>query len=391
MRPDDQAADQLNAAIDALLDGSAPEEVRAGLPPDLRALADTGVRLVRARRPYGADVRPTFLLGLEEQLRTDFRLGSVPARLTSTPGSLVALLAAALLLLTGVVLLGATHAGPTDTLYGLKRRIEDVRLTLAWSPAAKAALCLDYGWRRVEETHTLLTPGRLANGRLHGVLDDLVDTYAAAFVYAGQVTDSEVERRAQFETGLAVDQLAQWEGQSPQPQAAWIRETREALELIQSRQAIARAARGGVPPTLVPVLTTSAPSVPTATPTFGTMPPTATMVTGPTAPPTVVPTAVTRSSPVPTETPAVVPPTNVPGPEPTRQAKPRPTEPRRPSPTAGGGAGPRPPSSTPEPTPDCWNEDCKTPQPPPESPTPVPQPSSTRAADPGPQPTLGRP
>lgn len=389
MPPDDQVADQLNAAIDALLSGAPAGVLIERLPAELHGPVRVGSQLAGARRPNGGAVGPTFLLGLEEQLRTDFRLqrASGPAR-AARRGRWAILLVGPLMLLG--LFLGARRAGPTDPLYGLKRGLESVQLTLTRSPAAQAGLWLGYGARRLDEAGTLLGTGGPADVALGAVLDDLVAAYAAAFGIAAQLDDPWPQRRAETQADLTIRQLAEWETRAAGPEVAWIRETRQALEDVRSHRAIAREAVGGPAPPLVPAPSPTArlrPATLTPAPAADTATPTA---TGMPAQPTVAPTR-SVAPPAATATPPAAP-TTEPAPEPTREGRPRPTDPRRPTPTpagGGGGGGPTAAPPTKEPTPDCWNEDCKTPSPLPNTPVPAPQPTTTRDTVPDPVTPVG--
>jgi hypothetical protein len=59
--------------------------------------------------------------------------------------------------------LAAQSAIPGDTLYSVKTRLEQVRLSLAKDAAARAELQLEYAERRLEESKSLIAEGRFQN------------------------------------------------------------------------------------------------------------------------------------------------------------------------------------------------------------------------------------
>ncbi|MFQ5460524.1 MAG: hypothetical protein ACE5EL_06990 [Anaerolineae bacterium] len=126
MNPDEVLrADAVDRAVAALLSGAHRGDILAVLPAGVGRLLDAAVALREARLDAGGP-RPSFVLSLEDDLRTDLRL-QVRSRSLARRGrrrALAGLAAAALL--TGLMLT-AGQAVPGDRLYGLKRGVEGIR------------------------------------------------------------------------------------------------------------------------------------------------------------------------------------------------------------------------------------------------------------------------
>jgi hypothetical protein len=207
MTVDDTHADRLNDAIDGLISGRDPDAVAGDLPDDLRPLVAAGDRLLRARRPAGTALRPGFVLALEDQLRTDLRLGRVrPARI----GRVSVIARAAFVVLLGVTFLGlvAQRARPTDRLYGLRRAIEHAQVVFASGPAARSAREIDLGWRRLRDVETVIDAAPDDTARVRRVLGDLVSAFTNALEAADASADPHAVARARAEAAAAADALA---------------------------------------------------------------------------------------------------------------------------------------------------------------------------------------
>lgn len=281
-------AEQLNAALDAVAAGASPEQALAGLPPELQRLAETGDWFLRAGAEAGPRPRPSFMLGLEDQLRTDLRLrpaapvdGDAPGSARGLPASLFAFLrrprVLGLLLLGLVGLFGLTQrALPGDPLYGAKRLVERTVEALAPSQSMRANICLDRGWRRLEETEALLVGGSDAD-LLERVLTDLVDDYRSALEHAAASDDERVNFRAATEVAATRDRIDRLAATASPEDSSLLVEAREALEEARMRLGISHerpkgpgsepiapteAAEGPVPPVAG---TASAPAEPSPT------------------------------------------------------------------------------------------------------------------------------
>lgn len=78
MSSEQAGADRLHEAVEALLRGRAVDEVARELGVEERALLRAAGRISSARTGSADVPRPTFVLGLEEQLRTDLALAGWP-------------------------------------------------------------------------------------------------------------------------------------------------------------------------------------------------------------------------------------------------------------------------------------------------------------------------
>ena len=79
------------------------------------------------------------------------------------PRLAISLMIASIFLLSGTGLVRAsTRALPGDDLYPVKRKLEDVRLLLAFTPGSREELAMQFEGNRLEEVDELLTEKRLA-------------------------------------------------------------------------------------------------------------------------------------------------------------------------------------------------------------------------------------
>ena len=125
MRAQDGAAERLEEALAALADGVTDDGASRQIPPDLRPLVDAAAAVMSARRRSGGEPRPTFVLGLEEQLRTDLRMAGPPAPRQLNPTGAPLLLLAALAV-SGLAWLGVRSAQPDSPLYPVQRGLADL-------------------------------------------------------------------------------------------------------------------------------------------------------------------------------------------------------------------------------------------------------------------------
>jgi len=422
LSPEDQTTERLNAAIDALIRGTPLAEACADLPNELHPLATAGARLAALRVAAPDSPRPGFLLSLEEQLRADLRLGQgsgpsdPPTRTPSQPPSAGPLPPPAEtppaslsrsaarrwagrgivvgLVLTGLVGLyrGAERAGPEDTLYPAKRGIEAVRLFAAFSPEAKAQVCLDVGWRRLEEAGQALRSGRTID--LADMVEDMTTAYTLALTFAEQSDDRRMANLAQSETELAVGELGRLAAQADPRAAALLRNvnlvlsgTGKGRKIVAVTAPSATATAGptqvvAMPPASpAPASPTTEPGVPPAAPSAE---PTAPATAQPPASPSpelppgpnasATPPVTARPPASPTLAPTALPTTAVPPPPSATRIKPKPQPPT----ATRTAAPPSEPTRTPKP----WAT-----EPEPNPTAPPPRPSATPEAGPEPPPT----
>ena len=128
-------SEALDRAFDALRDGAGSEDVLSRLPEDLRPLFAAARRLEHAgQAPTAIGPSATFVLSLEEQLRTDMRLhvADLPSRLWS--GWRIGVLVTALFVGAGALVLRGNDVGsfePTaserapDTIDSALRRLDE--------------------------------------------------------------------------------------------------------------------------------------------------------------------------------------------------------------------------------------------------------------------------
>jgi len=197
---DDGRAERLNAAIDDLVAGRGSNGAASGLPESLRPLLATAAALCARRR--GGGPRPSFVLGLEEQLRADLRLAAPihlagARRIRVRQGVWLACLA--------VVLLGLGAAGvyrqrasspiapwPDATTAGRYRPLD-----------SQAERYLDRGWQTLllfdsaSESDPTMTDERRA------LLEELVSSYTLALQAIEAARDGRLALRAASELRAA--------------------------------------------------------------------------------------------------------------------------------------------------------------------------------------------
>jgi hypothetical protein len=378
-------ADQLEAAIEAIAGGQPSAAVLAGLPADLRDLVETGLEL-RAARGSGGDLPgTTFLLGLEDQLRTDLRLlrpgsGHAPVARPAwlDPRWLLGLALGGLLVL-GLLGGAAQRAQPGEPLYALARGLEEARATLSLNPVAKAGLALDRAWKRMNELTAFLGRDGRSTGALAAQLGEIGSSYALALDLVAEADDSRLGLRALGEVDAAIESLRELaHGATLDEREALLASLRD-LEQLRQRLALV------LPPELVqireePPVSGILPAE-SATPSPSESAPEATATELPAtqpasaSPTTIAPPASATAIPSPTELPATatdLPPTRersrtdtpVPPPsktpEPPRKKTETPTSeppwptPPPPSPTPGSNVTSLPPAPEPSPTPESF-------------------------------------
>jgi len=138
--------------------------LRAGRPP-LEPQADFARQLgLRLRRRTPAQPRP---VAAPRRLWPALGLRPVAALLTALTVALVALGS------IGIVQASAA-ALPGDELYAVKRGVEEIRLALAWTPAADARLLSDLADERLDEIEALAGADRMDD------LETALDAYVLA-------------------------------------------------------------------------------------------------------------------------------------------------------------------------------------------------------------------
>lgn len=359
-------AERLQAALEA---GSGFGPLRPDEPEsDLAAMLGVADQLRGAAVGQAGDPRPSFVLGLEEQLRTDFRLqppqplsSSASSRWSGTriTGGLL-LMALAAVLTAGFLV---ERASPGDRLWGAHRLLEQVRVAAAISVGGRVDQLLDMGWRHLRRVSDQAERGALTAGSLDALLSAITDSYGGAIQLAGSAGDDRLRLRVAREAGDAAEELRRLSGQLPPGDEPPLVAAETLLRAMILRLGDRLAAGGAsviptataVPPTVAvsataaaaepgtgtPVATPPPLSLSTATPAATqvvALPPTAAATLTPSVAPTGLPTAVPAS------------------PEPTRRERtrtatppPRPTDiPTTPLPAATGTAPP------PTPTSDTW-------------------------------------
>jgi hypothetical protein len=295
---------------------------------------------------------PTFVLGLEEQLRTDLRLGltgvsapdqnpshpSAGPSVRGVPRSVMILLAA---LLIAATLLGAIwHAGPYNPLYQARLRLDAMRWTIAGllGSGSDGGAEFEQGKRLLEDARAVVERPSSDGARLQRVLSRLPALYSVGSERATASPDGWPLMRARIEVQSAVAELERLGAVAPPEERAALEETRDALAGILDPNRPGPVA-GVVPtvPTDVPTGISTAPPVATAAttriPAPTEVPPTRPPPTAAIAPATATATATSSPTvpppppeqPGPTETSRPVDPTGTPGgvvPSPTRDAWP---------------------------------------------------------------------
>lgn len=127
-----------------------------------------------------------------------------PSLLRWRPAYALGAVLLALMLLGGSV--GAAYASsdalPGDTLYGVKRGVEQITLTITLSDEAEARLLQGYAERRVEEVQGLLEAGRV------GDLDAAVSGYQTTVELALTLAEPGSDQLANLESALSQHELA---------------------------------------------------------------------------------------------------------------------------------------------------------------------------------------
>jgi hypothetical protein len=320
-------------------------------------------RQARARDGASGRPRPTFVLGLEEQLRTDLRLGParLPARRLGWRGWVGATLVTVAAL--GGALVAVERADPGAALAALQAPWRAVSAAIAPSPDRRVAWYLQAGWRHLGEVHALVVERQPVPWSL---LDALQADYTEALRLAEASGDDRLVQRVVREAtdvGEDLTALAPQAGASGPVLAA----AGTALVAATERR--------------IPVAVIGRPA-PVASPTPG---PTATVLSLVAATATALPTTTAPPPPVATSAPTLTPVRATatlvqPSATPTVDAPPPTRERWR---TATPSPPPPPPTATPPmvaPTP--TSDDWPTATPPKPPPTVAPEPSGEPSVTP---------
>lgn len=171
-----RAADDLQT----LLEGGRPRSARAA--DELGEL----VTLASALRPVQQEPRPEFRAALRERLLAE-AISPAPAAATKQPSTpqrrsaswrlrqVTATIAAAAVVAGAGAAAASTRALPGDTLYGLKRQIEQVQLSLARGDVAQGSELLDQADARLSEAEALIAAehGPQTDARVSRALTDM--------------------------------------------------------------------------------------------------------------------------------------------------------------------------------------------------------------------------
>jgi len=222
----------LHDALEALLaDGG--RDGRADVSAEEARLVETARWLWAAASAGAIAPRPTFVLGLEDQLRADRSLmgaltPAAPARRGATlRWSAVAALAVAVL---GVGLLATQRAQPGQLLFPLRRAAESGQTALFAAGDRLAMHWLELGRQRMDDLRQGL------DGRAHVVrslIDDVVGAYTAALGASAQHDNDAVRRRVLDEAAAAareLDRLAAAAKDERPVVAVWLADASRLLE-----------------------------------------------------------------------------------------------------------------------------------------------------------------
>ncbi len=340
-------ADALEQALAALHTGAALEDAALRLDVAdavlLEAAAGLGAIAALTSVPSQGGPSATFVLGLEEQLRTDLRLG-VAQREPIGWARFAGAVTAGLMVVVGAVLVARSEPG--DFLYGAKTRLEAIALGGSARSQTAGAVSFEQGRRRLEQVARTVEADTGPMEGLDALLDEVLRLYAAGTAAASRSDDVYAQSRARIEVEAADAALMRLEDVAAPAERMALGETRAALKRVlvplppdPGNGMVTPVAAASPAPSPITVATAVAPgTTPTtkppaeATPTaVGSVAPIASA--SPTASPssTAVPATRVPRDPDPTSTPAqpietVGPPGDV-RPTPTRDAWPTNTPP----------------------------------------------------------------
>ncbi|GAB7005898.1 hypothetical protein JCM18899A_33710 [Nocardioides sp. AN3] len=188
--------------LDALLEGrlteapSAELGALAALVDEVRSLPEVTPRAefaaslrdrLMAEAPQALAIAPTDSSAASARLTVGGRTAATrPARTSRERRIGVAIAAFSLVGATGVSAMASQGSLPGDTLYPVKRLIEDARASLAMGEDAKADVLLSQARTRLDEAHELSARDEIDTAQVRHTLQDFVDTadHASTLVLA---------------------------------------------------------------------------------------------------------------------------------------------------------------------------------------------------------------
>lgn len=158
--PTELSPEQLEAELSPVLEGGEPSAGLGAGDRDLLHLAQGLHRRLAPPEPRAAFVAASPARLIRRIRQGDRDLRSAPAWRRWLPAaSLAGVAAVAIFFGTAGAVYASDDALPGDSLYGVKRAWESVRVSLTRSPAAQAALRADLAGERLEEVVGLLEAG----------------------------------------------------------------------------------------------------------------------------------------------------------------------------------------------------------------------------------------
>ncbi|MCB9176636.1 MAG: hypothetical protein H6648_05690 [Caldilineae bacterium] len=370
MSHDAEADRQLQAALERLAAGEPLEDILEGMPEALRAPLRTA-GLLSAAAPRSGDLAGVgFVLGLEDQLRTDLRLRLAgPQQAPAQPGRPIWMaprvvgLSLLLTILSGLLVATvASRALPGQPLDSLRRGAEALGQVWPRDRAGAAEQRLDSAWQRQLELSRRIEAGQGSAPSTERLLEALLTDYRQALRLAAESGDRRVALRADGEAEAAAGRLGELVALAPETLRPRLEQAVEALAEARRRLA------ASTPLEPVPIVD-AGPAQPSATSgSLATASPSPELPRDP-APPSATPVAGdTAVAPAPSATagPSQIAPTASPTASPRLPATASPV-PERPRPT-------RDPQRTATPPP--------SPQPQPTEPPPPPAPAPTWTSEP---------
>jgi hypothetical protein len=189
---------KLIECLSALEDGEPLERILARYPDEaaqLRPMLETAAALPRLRLEPSAEARSSSRKAFLAQAVALRRARQPePIRFFTRPLAAFASLALALVLVGGGVVAASGSALPGDPLYGVKRLVENARLSLASGAASRDTLASQFEQERVQEVNALLDAGREAEVAFSGVIESIQpEAWVVAGVPVGIGVDTRID------------------------------------------------------------------------------------------------------------------------------------------------------------------------------------------------------
>jgi hypothetical protein len=168
---------KLIESLSALEAGESIEDILSRYPEHaarLRPLLETAAALPALRMEPSLEAKSRSreaFLALAAALQGSARPRR--ARFFSRPLMTFASLALALIIVAGGALAASASALPGDPLYGVKRAVENARLSLASSLSGRGALAAQFEQERISEIAALLDAGREAEVEFTGIIESI--------------------------------------------------------------------------------------------------------------------------------------------------------------------------------------------------------------------------